>query len=120
MYCFSEYFGHTNRLIRLFAIIFPKNKSKKSIISGPDGNLVVKCTKCQLYFASANKMKKHRKKTHPEKIKCDYCDNTYMGTGYKKVHMAAKHNVEIKRRTFECAKCGKTPSFSLKPHRCNA
>lgn len=76
-------------------------------ILGPDGSLIVKCTCCRFYFASAIEMKEHRFQNHMNEIKCQFCDKVFTCPYETRKHIQTKHKINTRLMHFhECSKCG--------------
>lgn len=82
-----------------------KDPKRTTSISGPNGNGVVKCNFCELYFVSAKKLRKHETQKHLDKLTCEYCPKIIKSNSTRRRHMKEVHNIQ--RTTYKCSDCGK-------------
>ena len=72
----------------------------------------VNCNICSLNFQSYNKLRFHRRKTHPSPLKnvlCDVCGKVFSTFGIRNTHMKTVHLVS---KPYSCDQCDKSFSTS--------
>ena len=62
-----------------------------------------KCDPCKKTFHSKKAFKEHRKENHEQKIKCKYCDESFMENWKLEIHL----RIHAEANKFTCEQCSK-------------
>lgn len=98
-----------------------KKLTRKILISGPNGELIHKCSCCSKYFDTEDNMKLHIQEAHGACLRCKICDTSYKNSKSLYIHTRVKHlNIKwdkkkssVKKFLYICEKCGQEFSSRL-------